>query len=232
MKNIAIDAFNQGIKKVTIGFSTGKDSLVGIDLLQKANIEFIPIYFYLLPGIQFVENSIKMYEDRFKMKVIMLPHPMIIAHLAHQDWQSFRETKKLLQINWGTDSFKNLTHKYLQSIGKENDFIYDCNCMKMADSINRYTLLKSRNDIDTEHKIIYLTKYFTDKDIFKYLDENKIPLSKDYKIFGRSFDGLAYHYLTGVKKFHPNDYEYLKEHFDLIEAEIMRYELYKKHSNK
>ena len=60
--NVAEQAYDEGIRKVTIGFSTGKDSLVGIDLLRKAGIEYIPIYFYIVPGLRFIEKNIKKYD--------------------------------------------------------------------------------------------------------------------------------------------------------------------------
>lgn len=56
-----------GIKNVTLGFSTGKDSIVGYDLLVKSGINVIPIYFYICPNLDFIENNIKIYEDYFKM---------------------------------------------------------------------------------------------------------------------------------------------------------------------
>jgi hypothetical protein len=40
---------------------------------------------------------------------------------------------------------------------------------------------------------------------------------------------LAYHFLYGIKKYYPNDYEKIKEYFPLIEAEIFRYKLYQKY---
>ena len=225
--NIAEDAFNKGIKKVTIGFSTGKDSLVGIDLLKKAGIEFIPIYFYIVPDLQFIENTIKRYEVLFDMKVVRLPHPVLYDYINHQDWQPLDRTMTIGQFNLGKITFRLLTNMYLQS-KKIKGFDYDCNCMKMADSLNRRLLLRNKPDIDSKTKTIYLTKYFSTGQCFAYLKENNIPLSDDYRIFGRSFDGLSYHFLMGVKKYYPEDYERIKEYWPLIDAEIMRYEIVKK----
>jgi hypothetical protein len=224
--NIAEQAYNQGIRKVTIGFSTGKDSLVGLSLLKKVGIEIIPVYFYIVPGLKFIESTIKRYEDIFEMKVVKLPHPILYDYINHQDWQPIDRAVTLANCKLGHISFRLITNIYFES-SQIKGYDYDCNCMKMADSLNRRLLLKNKPDIDEESKVIYLTKYFTTNEIFKYLKENNIPLSDDYRIFGRSWDGLSYHFSMGVKKYYPEDYELIKEYFPLIDAELMRYNIVK-----
>ncbi|MDR0573845.1 MAG: hypothetical protein LBG96_07450 [Tannerella sp.] len=224
--NIAEQAYEKGIRKVTIGFSTGKDSVVGLDMLLKAGIEPIPIYFYCVPGLKFIENNLKMYEDHFGLKIVKLPHPMLYDYINHMDWQPY---DRALSIPiYGKATFAEFTSAYLQCT-QQKDVEYDCNCMKMADSLNRRLLLSKKTDIDDEKKIIYLTKYLTNNDCFDYIKKNNIPLTDDYKIWGRSWDGLKYDYTKGVKKYYPDDYELIKEYFPLIEAEVLRYKLVKKY---
>jgi tRNA(Ile)-lysidine synthase TilS/MesJ len=76
--NVAKKAYEKGIRKVTIGFSTGKDSVVGLDMLLKAGIEPIPIYFYCVPGLKFIENNLKMYEEHFGIKIGQLNFQFLI----------------------------------------------------------------------------------------------------------------------------------------------------------
>jgi hypothetical protein len=232
--NVAKKAYDKGIRKVTIGFSTGKDSVVGLDMLLKAGIEPIPIYFYCVPGLKFIENNLKMYEDHFGLKIVRLPHPMFYDYINHQDWQNPHRSVTLYCNMYGKSSFSEQTWMYLEIRRVKNrqskiDVEYDCNCMKMADSLNRRLLLSKKPDIDEEKKIIYLAKYLTNKDCFDYMKENGIPLTDDYKIWGRSWDGLKYDYTMGVKKYYPDDYELIKEYFPLIDAEILRYKLVKQY---
>ena len=224
MTNVAEEAYKQGIRKVTMGFSTGKDSVVGLDQLLKAGIEVLPVYHYIVPGLKFIERNIKLYEDHFKVRVLRLPHPILYDYINHQDWQPFDRAKTLSQFNLGVLSFRLVTNMYLLS-NKLEGFDYDVNCMKMADSLNRRLLLKNRPDVDHEKKVIYITKYFTNNQCFEYLKKNGIPLTEDYRIFGRSWDGLSYHFTMGVKKYYPEDYELIREYWPLIDAEVMRYKI-------
>jgi len=56
------------------------------------------------------------------------------------------------------------------------------------------------------------------------IERSGIKLSVDYKIFGRSFDGLDYRFLAPIKKHFPRDWQRLCQWFPLAEAEIYRYE--------
>ena len=106
---------------------------------------------------------------------------------------------------------------------------YDCNCMKMADSLNRRLLLRKKPDVDEQNKVIYITKYLTNKGCFDYMKRNNIPLTRDYEIWGRSWDGLKYDYVMGMKKFYPEDYETVKSYFPLIESQVFKYNIVKKY---
>ena len=50
-----------------------------------------------------------------------------------------------------------------------------------------------------------------------------IKLSKQYTIWGKSFDGLDYRFIEPLKRLYPGDYELLKSYFPLIEADLLRY---------
>jgi hypothetical protein len=229
--NVAEKAYEAGIRKATIGFSTGKDSVVGLDMLIKAGIEPLPIYFYCVPRLQFVEKNINIYEKHFGIRVIRLPHPMLYCYINHLDWQPYHKAKTLAKNACGNYSFKELVDMYL-TLMELSGFEYDCNCMKMADSLNRRLLMQKSPDIDDKKKVIYLAKYLTDSDCFAYMKQHGLPLTDDYKIWGRSWDGLKYDYMLGVKKYYPDDYELIKGYFPLIDAEIIRYKLVKKYSNE
>ena len=232
MINIAKIAKDQGITHCTLGFSTGKDSVMGLQLLLEAGIKVIPIYCYIVPNLEFIENNIKLYEEHFKVKVVQMPHPILYDYIRHQDWQpyhkalDFAATIKMKKI-----TFEMINKRYLEFYNLQEEYQYDANCMKMADSLNRRLLLKSKPDIDHDRKIIYIAKYLTDKQIFEYFKTNNIPLTDDYKIFGRSWDGLSYHFLLGVKKYYPKDYEKIREYFNIIDAETIRYHIITKHND-
>lgn len=214
-----------GVKKITMGFSTGKDSVVGYDIMKKAGIEIIPIYFYIVPELEFIENNIKIYEDFFQTKIHRLPHPILYDYINKQDWQPLHRIKTFAEFKLKRLNFRQLTDVFL-NFNNITDVFFDANCMKEADSINRRLLLRKKDYVDYNTKTVYPCKLLTNTEIYDYLKINNIPKTDDYKYFGRSWDGLNYHFLFGVKKYYPNDYAKILEYFPLIELEIMRYKMY------
>jgi hypothetical protein len=78
----------------------------------------------------------------------------------------------------------------------------------------------------TEKRKVWYPIY--DWDVHRLYDEIKeagCKLPVDYKIWGKSFDGLDYRFIKPLKENFPRDYEKLKDFYPLIDAELKRYEL-------
>jgi 3'-phosphoadenosine 5'-phosphosulfate sulfotransferase (PAPS reductase)/FAD synthetase len=210
-------------KKVTIGFSTGKDSLACAILLKNNNIDFIPFFFYQIPDLEFVEKNIQLYEKELNMEIIRVPHPMLYDWLRHQDFQYPSMIDFLDEKGYIKSSFEDMINLYLYSIGDENEY-YDIVGMRANESFNRRMILKDKGAIRHDIKKIYPIHNWSMKDVNEYIIENKYSFTDDYKVWNRSFDGLKYQFLFGVKENYPKDWQTIKEYFPLIELELFRYE--------
>lgn len=225
MKNIDKDVLNLLEKEgeVTLGFSTGKDSLACAVILQNLGIKFIPFFFYHCPDLIFVEDNIKMYEDILKIEVIRLPHPMLYDYLRHQDFQPPMMVDFLEEMKFIKAGFEDIMDVYFASI-KDNRWLYDVTGVRASESFNRRMLFKQRGFIQEEKRKIDLIADWSTKDVVEFLYDEQVPLTPDYDIWRRSFDGLKYQFLFGVKKHYPNDWATIKAYFPLIELELFRYE--------
>ena len=215
------------IKNVSIGFSTGKDSLVGYDILKKAGFNVIPIFYYIVPDLNFVEDNIRLYERYYNMHIIRLPHPILFDYCKKGCWQDpFKYVQLKSYFKSPHKDFDEIRSNFFKAEGIDCE--WNAVCMKMADSLNRRLYLRDRDDIDLVKKYVYITKYFTTRQIWAYINEKKLPISSDYEKFGVSFDGLTYHFSIAIKRYYPKDWEKIKEMFPLIELEILRYKAYEK----
>lgn len=217
-----IDALKEQ-ELVTLGFSTGKDSLCCALLLQEMGVKFVPFFFYHIPGLQFVERNIKMYEDKLGMQVIQLPHPMLYDYIRHQDFQDPRMINYMASFDFPHLSFEELINYYLDSQGMEYP-LYDVVGMRAAESFNRRKVFEKIGPIDEKKLKIYPIWNWKNDDVKGYIESRGVKLTDDYKIWRRSFDGLKYQFLYGVKKQYPADWQTIKEFFPLIEIELYRYE--------
>ena len=215
---------------VTLGFSTGKDSLACALILQELNIKFIPFFFYHIPELEFVERNIKMYEDKLGIEVVRLPHPMLYDYIRHQDFQDPKMINYMASYEFPHLSFEELIAYYLDNEGIEPD-LYDVVGMRAAESFNRRKVFEkfTIKGIDKKKLKIYPIWNWKTDDVKGYIESKGVKLTPDYNIWRRSFDGLKYQFLYGVKKNYPLDWQKIKEYFPLIEIELYRYEQNRKH---
>lgn len=220
--------FLQKQDEVTLGFSTGKDSLACALILQEMKIKFHAFFFYHIPGLSFVERNIKMYEDKLGIEVVQLPHPMLYDYIRHQDFQDPRMINYMASFDFPHLSFEELINYYLDSIGVE-DYLYDVVGMRAAESFNRRKVFEKVGAIDHKKLKIYPIHNWKNDDVKSYIASKGVKLTDDYKIWRRSFDGLKYQFLFGVKKNYAEDWQIIKDYFPLIEIELYRYEQNIKH---
>lgn len=209
-------------KIVTLGFSTGKDSLACAVLLKKLGIKFIPFFFYHCPELEFVERNIKMYEDFLQIEVVRMPHPMLYDYLRHQDFQGPKMIYHLEDQGLVKATFEDMVNIYLLH-QKDKKKYYDIVGQRASESFNRRMVFKKQGFINHHTRKISLIADWTTKEVLQFLHDENVPLTPDYKIWNRSFDGLKYQFLFGVKEHYPKDWQTIKEYFPLIELELFRY---------
>jgi 3'-phosphoadenosine 5'-phosphosulfate sulfotransferase (PAPS reductase)/FAD synthetase len=207
---------------VSLGFSLGKDSAVCLDLMLRSKIEVYPIYFYTVPDLEFVEKGIRKFEDHYKIKIIQLPHPMLYDAVRKGDFLPPHHVKGLQSLELPKVGFEDIAQIYFEHEGINVE--WDVAGMKQSDSFNRRMVIRKYGCINEEARKVYLVYNFRDREIWKYMLNNRVPIIDDYKLFGRSFDGLNYQYLVPIKKHYPDDYKRIIEMFPLAEMEILRYE--------
>jgi len=60
-----------------LAFSCGKDSIVAWLKLRKYFKKIVPYYMYCVPNLEFVEKSLRYYEDWFGCHIARMPHPSL-----------------------------------------------------------------------------------------------------------------------------------------------------------
>lgn len=207
-------------EQVTIGLSMGKDSLACALILKDLGVKFIPFYFYHVPDLEFVNKQIEYYQDVFKTEIIQLPHPMLYDRIRHQDFQPESTANWLGGYHYKKMSFRKLIDFYLDE--KDLPDLYDVVGMRASESFNRRMFFREYGPIHKDK--IYPIYNWNQKETKEYVISKGVKLSDDYPIWDRSWDGLKYQFIIGLKKHYPEDFERIREYFPLIELEIKRYE--------
>ena len=81
--NDVCELVRQESDTVILAFSSGKDSVGAWLQLRRYFAHVVPFYLYLCPDLDFVENSLRYYEEFFGTRIIRLPHPATYNELNH-----------------------------------------------------------------------------------------------------------------------------------------------------
>lgn len=216
-----------------VAFSCGKDSIaLMLHILESGiyRIEDMKLYYmYLVPGLEFVEQSIRYFEDFFGAKIERIPHPSLIrmtrnlVYCSPERWPSIvRQKLKNADYSAFVDALRKRDEAY------SNAFV--ASGVRSCDSPLRRIALSKYGPVNhTERKV----QLIWDKNIAwvrEVIARNKVRLPVDYEMFGRSFDGIDYRFIAPIKQRFPKDYETIERFFPIVGAEIFRYETVGKES--
>lgn len=218
-----IAAMRKQTDTILLAFSCGKDA-IGTWLACRPHFaRIVPYYMYLVPGLEFVERSIRYYEQVFGQRILRVPHPSLYRWLNESTFVAPEQLRVIDRAGLPSFEYLDMQDEIRKDLGLSSD-CYTASGVRAADSPLR------RVSIVTHGAISHKQRQFMpiwDWGIDRLLGEIRsagIKLSVDYRLFGRSFDGLDYRFIEPIKRTFPRDYQRILEWFPLVEAEIARRE--------
>lgn len=206
-----------------LAFSTGKDSIAAWLQLRKYFKTIVPYYCYTIPGLQFVDDSLKYYEEFFETRIYRMEHRSFYRQMNALVFQPPEHYAKLKQVELPGDEYDDaMIGELIRAAGRLPDAAYVATGVRMADSPMRRIGLKTHGAINHNQKRFYPVYDWKKADLLAAIDEAGVKLPIDYKLFGRTFDGLDYRFLKPIKENFPDDYAKILEWYPLAELELYR----------
>lgn len=202
---------------VLVGFSSGKDSIVTLDLCTKYFKHVIPYFMYLVPDLEFQERTLRYYEKRYKTEIIRIPH---FETSDFYRYGTFRPADPYVRIVSITEEYDYLRLK------TGADWIA-CG-ERISDSIVRRAMIKNSGSVDHKRGRLYPIAEWNKKEVLHYIKMNKLYLSPENKKLGFSFRSLAGEELAAIKRMYPADYEKILHYYPLAGAAVKRFETYER----
>lgn len=202
---------------VIVGFSGGKDSIVTLDLCFRYFKRVQPFFMYLVPGLEFQENMLRWYENRYKTEIIRIPHFEVSNFLKYGSFTLYDDNVDIVGI---TD-----TYNYLRL---QTGIHWIAAGERCADSIVRNAMIKQSGSIDYKRGRFYPIAYWKKNDVLQYIKYKKLYLSKEQKEIGFSFRSLSGEELSIIKKLYPEDYKKILRVYPFAGAAVERFEKYGK----
>ncbi|MBO9657507.1 MAG: hypothetical protein J7527_01650 [Chitinophagaceae bacterium] len=216
-----IAAKNNG--QTMLAFSGGKDAVSAWVELRKYFHTIVPVYYYLIPELSFVEKTLAYYEDFFDTKIIRLPNPNLIRMLNAGVFQT-PSTNVIIEKTGIPDVKREDLLEYVKQDRGLDTGMYVAIGNRMFDNLARYRTISKHGPVNHSLKTFYPTYDFKIDDVVASCKSAGVKLPVDYHIWGKSFDGLDYRFIRPLKDHFPDDYQKIKSFFPFIDLEIMRYE--------
>lgn len=230
------DALLRRLRELTdtlvVAFSRGKDSCALLCTLLDWNrrhperaFRLVPYHAIPIPGLRFVEDSLRFYERFFGLRILRVPHPGFYDFLVYGHFQSPPHAAWLIAHPVLPYSEHEL-HEMIVYDQRLPEHTIVVTGVRAADSPHRMVALRTHGPIAsgrnprTAHPIWHYRKH----DVIRVLAWHHCPLPIDYRWFGRTFDGIDYRFLRPLAQYAPEDYRRVLEWFPLAELEMLRRE--------
>ena len=208
-------------RPVLLAFSCGKDSLGTWCAMIDVGIEVIPAYLWYLPGLAFVDDEIRHYEELFRTKIHRYPHPSFYRWVSEGVCQPPARLRAIAELDVVAPDYGQTWAAIRDDLGLPQD-TWVADGVRAADSIVRRASFV-RNGImkRTTHKVSPIADMLKGE-LMGLLESHGVDLPCDYEIWGRSFDGIDYRFVEPMRRELPRDFARLHEWFPLVDAELVR----------
>lgn len=206
-----------------LAMSLGKDA-VAAWLATRPHFErVVPVYMYLVPGLEIIQESIDYYERWFGERIIQMPHPGAHRMLNGLVFQAPQNCAVIDQAQLEDITYEDI----FRVVREDHDLPADCmyaTGVRAADSPMRRIAMKTHGTISANLLKYHPVWDWKKADLLREFRKAKIKLAPDYRYFGRTFDGLDVRFLGPLKKHYPKDYQRVLEYFPLADLDVYRFE--------
>lgn len=206
-------------------FSMGKDSIAALVQCRKFFSDITLVYEMIWP-LRLVEESLAYYREVLSERLIVVPAVCAYSWLSGLMYASprvgfildeftFPKYQPVIQNVWAC-----------QEAGVDYEKTWFAVGTRAADSAIRRIAFSKYGPIRRDRSFYPVWDWSID-DVRASIRESGIKLPADYRMFGRSWEGLNAEYTRELAKHYPDDLEALKVFFPLLEVDIKRFEFRK-----
>lgn len=206
-----------------LAFSTGKDSIAAWLAIRDSFDRVVPYYLYLVPGLEFVDESLAYYERFFGVRILRLPHPSLHRWLNNFLFQPPEHGAVIEQADLPDFDYRDIQRAICADLGLRDDLL-TADGVRAADSPMRRIAIKTHGPISRTGRKYHPVWDWLKADLISAFNRHGVRLPVDYKLFGRTFDGLDLRFLLPLKRHRPADYRRVLEWFPLADLEVFRWE--------
>lgn len=183
--------------KVLISFSRGKDAW-GVWCALRDKIDFELFHYYGgPPDLEFVNNYLEYAEKKTGKKIWNYPAPTAFDRLSKEqmDAQNTWRNPILVSLDIQTFTFADVQEWAMTDAGLPVDTTWVALGVRAKDSARRGLFFKSHGNMTFSKRKFYPVWDWDKDKLITELKRHDVKLPIDYKLFGRTFDGIYHAFL-------------------------------------
>ena len=194
-------------------FSTGKDSVVTLDLCAKYFKNFQICFMYYVRDLEFQEKTLTYYEKKFGKEILRIPHFDTSYFIKDGYFTQPDYSVPILKI---TDCWNYARNHFGIDWIVSGETVYD--------SLQRRAMIRSGGAINSKTKRIHPLAEWKKSDVLNYIQARKLRTGVEQNKLGFTAEGFEPLGLIHIKENYPGDFEKMKKVYPIIEAVIKRHE--------
>lgn len=208
--------------KVLLSFSGGKDAW-GTWISIRDHFDITPFFYYLVPGLEFVEDYMAYAEKKLGCRIVRIPNPRFYEMLKGLVDQTPERCAILEAMRIGTYTWDDVQRAVEDEAGLPK-MCWTALGVRAADSQRRALHFRQHGAVTDARAVFYPIWDWKKDQLVDAIKRDGIRLPVDYHWFGRSFDGTYLLFILNLKKHSPRDYQRVLEWFPMVETEVWKYE--------
>lgn len=216
--------------RLLLSFS-GRDSLAAW-LYLRDKFDIIPYWCYTVPGLSYDDEMLDYYERYFGTHIIRLPHPRTYELLTSGAYQPLDTWRTLYFCGLPKFEYSDIENRLAAQFGLGANYLSVVG-IKAADNLMRFRLIKQMGPIGLKKRRYYYAIWdWKTADVAEIIQRHGLKLSRSYRYFGSTGDGIDYNFIRFLKDNLPEDYKKVLALFPMADIEMFRYEEVKWPANR
>lgn len=206
---------------VCVSYSLGKDAITTALALLEDEIPFIPVFFYEVPDLEFVNETIEYQQEKLGVRIRQYPHPSLYRWLNELVYQPPEKSVYILASDLITPTYEQMW-EWVKANEELKPETWVADGVRAADSIVRRASLSRHGIMKPSNCKVSPVADWRINAVREIMKRHNFDLPIDYELFGRSFDGLDPRFLRPIKENLPKDYMRILEWFPLADIGLSR----------
>ena len=207
-------------KRIVLFVSGGKDSLAAWIALRRAGFNVVPLTFYVVPGISFVETYLSYLEEHFEQSIVRLPQDNLYNKIPEGALQTMSSIWRwrTLGLPDRDITLHDIASWWLKSQGFNVATTWQATGFKLTDSYTRRLDMLRHGPLREDSRRCDVIWDLSKKNVLDLIRDEGLRLAPEYAWLNRSFEGGSPHVATHLHEHFPEDYERYKQFYPLLDV--------------